>query len=121
MSFIPLLTNVNHANYILKTSPNNDHYKIMSTYKTCFFKYACCNVIISLPNDLLKILNNIFFKFAVKSKSEMTFSSDLNHGGTKFRETIDYECPFILSFLCSRELAYQRESWMTNLKMVYHN
>ena len=44
MSFIPLLTNVNYANFVLKPSPNKDHYKIFGTYKTCFFKFACCKL-----------------------------------------------------------------------------
>jgi len=42
MSFIPMLTNVNYANYILKPSTSKDHFKILSNYQTCFFKYACC-------------------------------------------------------------------------------
>ena len=52
MSFIPLLTNVNYANFVLKPTPNKDNYKIFGTYKTCFFKWACCKCIyfyISIP------------------------------------------------------------------------
>ncbi|EFX80595.1 hypothetical protein DAPPUDRAFT_303988 [Daphnia pulex] len=98
MSFIPILTNVNYADFTLKTSPNKDLYRIQSTYKTCFFRYACLN-----------------------SKSEMTFSSNVAYGGTKFHETIDYQCPFILSWLCSRELTHQRNEWMHRLEKIYQN
>lgn len=98
MAFIPVLTNVNYAEFTLKTSPNKDHYKILSTYRTCFFRYACLH-----------------------SKSEMTFSNDAAYGGTKFRELIDYQCPFIFSWLCSRELTNQRNEWIKRLKNTYQN
>ena len=48
MSFIPMLTNVNYANYILKPSTSKDHFKILSNYQTCFFKYACCKTNLNL-------------------------------------------------------------------------
>ena len=32
MTFIPILTNVSYADYILKTSLNKDHYKIIGKY-----------------------------------------------------------------------------------------
>lgn len=41
MSYIPILTNVNYADFTLKTSPSKDHYKILGKFKTCFFRYAC--------------------------------------------------------------------------------
>jgi hypothetical protein len=53
MTFIPILTNVNYADFTLKTSPNKDYYSIKSKYKTCFFRYACCTTLTFL--NLFKI------------------------------------------------------------------
>jgi len=96
MSFIPMLTNVNYANYILKPSTSKDHFKILSNYQTCFFKYAC-----------------------LYSKSEMTFTPDELHGGTEFQEVIDYQCPLALNWLCSAEVDHQRNEWMSRLKKQF--
>jgi hypothetical protein len=61
MSRIPLLTNTNYADFILKPSPNKDYFKILSTYKSCFFGYACCK---SLFNHTLKKNSSEFFFFS---------------------------------------------------------
>lgn len=112
---IPLLTNVNYATFIVKPQTKDDRYEISSQYKTCFFGYACCKYY--LWTDKVSILNCFFL--TVFSKSQMVFSRE-GFSSTKFQETIEYQCPIILFWLCPKELADNRNEWLHNLKKHFH-
>lgn len=90
---IPLLTNTNYADFVMQPSaPGGQGHEIRLTYKTCFFGYACLD-----------------------SRSDMTFSAAA--GGTEFVETINYQCPWALTWVCRRELDHQRREWIRRLQI----
>ncbi|XP_012283766.1 uncharacterized protein LOC105701530 [Orussus abietinus] len=69
-----------------------DDFVINSQHRTCFFANFGC----------------------LDSTSQFKFSG--SKGETKCLETVKYECPMALSNLCDREVRYQRQEIMKNLK-----
>lgn len=60
--------------------------------------------------------------FLVESYSVFKFSKDNFTGSAHCEENIQYECPRLLSSFCRREVAFQRNAIMNNLKNHFvHN
>ncbi|XP_022167316.1 uncharacterized protein LOC111031596 isoform X2 [Myzus persicae] len=68
---------------------------IKSTHRTCFAKIYCLN-----------------------SESEMIFV-DLSHGGTRIEDKIKYECPWLFTSFCMKEVMFQRSKIFTRLQALF--
>lgn len=94
LSHWPYLSNEAIANFDVK-STSDVHY-INSEHNTCLFNWFC-----------------------LKSISEMKFTKTENRNEVLVEESIQYECPAVLSALCYREVKYQRNAIMKNLKLHF--
>lgn len=98
LSHWPYLSNVNVAKFDVYSSKNmKDTYYINSTHRTCLFRGFIC----------------------LDSKSTFTFSPAENNA-TQCVESIQFECPVLLSNFCTREVKYQRTAIMNNLRKHFH-
>ncbi|CAG9860606.1 unnamed protein product [Phyllotreta striolata] len=97
LSHWPYLPNYSVAHFNVKASPKKDVYFINSVHQTCLFMgYYCLN-----------------------SESEFKFYHSNSSKGALCEEFVRYECPFILSSFCRREVQYQRNAIMNNLSKKF--
>lgn len=61
---------------------------------------------------------NVYF-FLVDSNSEFKFTENKGAPGTMCEESVYYQCPVMLSPFCRREVTYQRNAIMHNLKKKF--
>ncbi|XP_032665622.1 uncharacterized protein LOC116841604 [Odontomachus brunneus] len=94
LSHLPIIRNVAYGQYAVR--PDNDGYVISSKHRTCFFLDLGC----------------------LESVSKFRFDVD-GEKDTKCIETVQYECPIALSFLCYMEVMYQRKEIMKRLKWEF--
>ncbi|XP_073999281.1 uncharacterized protein isoform X2 [Rhodnius prolixus] len=96
LSSFPFILNAAHGHYIVKKLDENV-YVILSKHQTCFLGSNMC----------------------LASWSKFTFKEDLpNSRNTYCQETVAFECPRILSYVCHEEVLYQRKHIFSNLKKV---
>ncbi|XP_015589427.1 uncharacterized protein LOC107265016 [Cephus cinctus] len=90
LSHFPIIKNTAHGHFVVR--PDEKGFLISSEHRTCFFYGICC-------------LNSVSeFKFIDEGRD------------TKCTETVQYQCPILYSTLCYKEVMYQREEIMKNLK-----
>ncbi|XP_060520276.1 uncharacterized protein LOC132698302 [Cylas formicarius] len=97
LSHWPYLPNVAVADFEVKTSPKKEKYFINSVHRTCLFLGLYC----------------------LNSESEFTFATNNRTKGSVCEESVTYECPVILSSFCKREVQYQRNAIMNNLRKKF--
>ncbi|XP_076263668.1 uncharacterized protein LOC143198379 isoform X2 [Rhynchophorus ferrugineus] len=97
LSHWPYLPNYSTAQFEIRSEPEKEEYLIDSFHKTCMFNGFYC-------------LNSISeFKFKRSNK------------GALCTETVIYECPRVFSSFCRREVEFQREAIIINLKNRFNN
>ncbi|XP_046385686.1 uncharacterized protein LOC124155699 [Ischnura elegans] len=92
LSQYPSIKNLSKGHFIVK--PDGNDYVILSEHRTCFLSVFC-----------------------FKSNSEFRFARENNK--TRCTESVDYECPFLLTSFCKKEVTFQRSAIMENLKNYY--
>ncbi|XP_059484867.1 uncharacterized protein LOC132202156 isoform X2 [Neocloeon triangulifer] len=95
LTSFPSIKNKAVGHYTVR--PDGSDFVIESTHKTCFFNAYC-----------------------LSSASEFRFSMK---GGTKTtcKETIDFQCPYLLTKICTSEAMHQRAMIKNNLIKFFDN
>ncbi|ERL88221.1 uncharacterized protein LOC109544903 isoform X1 [Dendroctonus ponderosae] len=94
LSHWPHLSNHAIAHFQVRTNDEKDVYFIHSNHRTCLFMGLYC----------------------LDSESEFKFFQPKQFSGATCEETVFYQCPMFLSYFCKREVAFQRNAIMSNLK-----
>ncbi|XP_066583461.1 uncharacterized protein [Prorops nasuta] len=94
LSHLPIIRNTAHGHYAVRE--DNKGYVISSKHRTCFYSGLSC----------------------LDSVSQFRFDKD-GVSDTKCIETVQYECPIAFSFLCYKEIMYQRKEIMNRLKLEF--
>ncbi|XP_044764417.1 uncharacterized protein LOC123320979 [Coccinella septempunctata] len=94
LSHWPYLPNYAKARFSIKPDESKSKFFIKSFHTTC------------LINDFL----------CLNSESEFSFTRGYSSHGVHCDEEIAYECPAIFARFCEREVKYQRDAIMLNLK-----
>lgn len=99
LSHWPYLPNYSTAHFEIKATTNMDKYFINSYHRTCMFNGLYC----------------------LDSESEFKFEKSNHTKGAVCTETVIYQCPAMVSSFCRREVEYQREAIMSNLKDKFNS
>ncbi|XP_019864799.1 uncharacterized protein LOC109594077 [Aethina tumida] len=97
LSHWPYTSNIAVAHFDVKSDLKHQNYLVHSIHSTCFLSGLFC----------------------LDSESNFKFSKNYSTPGTLCEEEITYECPVILSSFCKREVEYQRNAIMKNLKRKF--
>ncbi|XP_075221898.1 uncharacterized protein LOC142324787 isoform X2 [Lycorma delicatula] len=98
LSTFPSIHNFAVAEFEVK--PDGEKFFIDSTHRTCFFMNLIC----------------------LNTWSSFVFESEINvPKATRCVEHITYQCPVILSYLCQKEVLYQRRMIASNLQIEFDN
>ncbi|XP_049291091.1 uncharacterized protein LOC125768027 [Anopheles funestus] len=89
-------TAIGHYSVRKRTESEGGQYSVASTHRTCF---------------LLGL-------FCVNSKGEFKMSR-VHQEDTYCEETVQYQCPFFFGRFCRREVEFQRQAIMENLKQQF--
>lgn len=93
LSSFPFIRNFIVSHFSVKPDKEGS-YTIESTHSSCFYTRLAC----------------------LSSESEFRFYPV--ETGTRCVENVTYECPFLFSTLCYREVMYQRKEIMSNLQKL---
>uniref|UniRef100_A0A182M202 Uncharacterized protein n=1 Tax=Anopheles culicifacies TaxID=139723 RepID=A0A182M202_9DIPT len=98
LSHWPHTFNTAIGHYSVRKLPESDggQYSVASTHRTCF----------------------LFGLFCVNSKGEFKMSP-IHKEDTYCEETVHYQCPFFFGRFCRREVEFQRQAIMENLKQQF--
>uniref|UniRef100_A0A182QZF4 Uncharacterized protein n=1 Tax=Anopheles farauti TaxID=69004 RepID=A0A182QZF4_9DIPT len=98
LSHWPHTFNTAIGHYSVRKLPESDggHYSVASTHRTCFLLGAFC----------------------LNSRGEFKISR-IHNEDTYCEETVQYQCPFFFGSFCRREVEYQRQAIMDNLKQQF--
>ncbi|KAJ3629355.1 hypothetical protein MTP99_013751 [Tenebrio molitor] len=97
LSHWPHLRNNAVAHFNVKADKGKGVYFINSVHKTCLF----------------------FGFFCLDSESEFKFMRSNSSRGSVCEESVMYQCPALLSSFCRREVIFQRDAIMKNLKLHF--
>ncbi|XP_045464153.1 uncharacterized protein LOC123673611 [Harmonia axyridis] len=98
LSHWPYLPNFAEARFSIKSNDQRTKFFINSTHKTC-------------------LLNNFL---CLNSESEFSFTQGHSSTGALCNEEIYYQCPALFSSFCEREVKYQRDAIMINLRSQFN-
>ncbi|KAL3285092.1 hypothetical protein HHI36_019216 [Cryptolaemus montrouzieri] len=99
LSHWPYLPNYAEAKFSIKANSQKDRFFINSLHVTCLLSNFLC----------------------LSSESEFIFTHMNKSAGTVCEENIHYQCPSIFSKFCKREVRYQRDAIMKNLKNKFQS
>ncbi|XP_025832835.1 uncharacterized protein LOC112905168 [Agrilus planipennis] len=98
LSHWPYVRNYATANIVTDFNYSDDIHFINSTHRTCFLKNTFC----------------------LESKGTFLIHSNLLNS-VVCKEHVIYQCPIFMSLLCLREVVYQRNHILGNLKKHFDN
>lgn len=102
--------------HISTSKPTKERVFILSTLSTRRASFSDFSAV-----RLLRLINYYCsgYFIAVDSESEFKFMRSNSSRGSVCEESVMYQCPALLSSFCRREVIFQRDAIMKNLKLHF--